>query len=721
MPTIKDIAKEAGVSHGTASNVLNGKGNVSVKKIQLVEEAARKLGYKMNYKAKSLRSGATHSVSIIIPSIESDIYIQLYKGLDKTLTTLGYRTHLYITYDQPHNEKKIIKEIAEERVTGIVSISCLDDANAYYEEIQIPREHIIFVNREVQNAEKFISFDFQKAGTDIRSYIRTNGYTTVGIFADDHKYSCERWFVEAILQDLKEIDTKVLHVPLNQSYRKSFEFFEKELPEIIITTSLSRASLLKNAQFWGSLQKLPEIVCLGATSSTYMDSFTVYRQNYHLLGHNIANLMIQQVKHEREIDSKIMVENDGIASWEHVIQQADQKTLTILTIPSPTTDALHKLLPHFTKNTEIKVHLAIHSYEEIYQILTDPNNDSHYDIIRMDMAWLSWFGKEIFRPLLGLNDDLDRLIQSFPPHMRDNYSQIEGVPYAIPFDPSIQMLFYRTDLFEDPKIKRMYYEANKKQLSLPQDFDAYNELVRFFSKSHFSHSPTEYGTSMTLGRAEIVAVEFLTRYYAANGKLVDENGVHLNTKIAAKALQSYLDTMEAAQLLDESWWGEAVNSFARGETAMVIGFMNHVSRIAHSEIGNFIGSASVPGEKPLLGGGVIGISRNAINVQEAVALLQWVNRLEVAEQISLLGGTSANSLVCNNQAVRTLYPWLHEAHNMNEKGVRDTKFLNGGGFNTKKMEQIIGRAIKDMLKGPGDIGETIDWINSELRAFALEF
>ena len=36
MPTIKDIAREAGVSHGTVSNVINGRGNVSVEKIQLV-------------------------------------------------------------------------------------------------------------------------------------------------------------------------------------------------------------------------------------------------------------------------------------------------------------------------------------------------------------------------------------------------------------------------------------------------------------------------------------------------------------------------------------------------------------------------------------------------------------------------------------------------------------------------------------------------------------
>ena len=45
MPTILDVAREAGVSQGTASNVLNGKGNVSSEKIKSVQEAAQKLGY----------------------------------------------------------------------------------------------------------------------------------------------------------------------------------------------------------------------------------------------------------------------------------------------------------------------------------------------------------------------------------------------------------------------------------------------------------------------------------------------------------------------------------------------------------------------------------------------------------------------------------------------------------------------------------------------------
>ena len=55
MATIKDIAALAGVSHGTVSNVLNGRGNVSVEKITLVENAARQLGYTINAQARQLR------------------------------------------------------------------------------------------------------------------------------------------------------------------------------------------------------------------------------------------------------------------------------------------------------------------------------------------------------------------------------------------------------------------------------------------------------------------------------------------------------------------------------------------------------------------------------------------------------------------------------------------------------------------------------------------
>jgi len=715
MATILDIAKLAGVSHGTVSNVLNGKGNVSVKKIQLVEEAAKRLGYKINYTAKSLRSGATKSVSIILPSVESEEYSQMYEGLDKTLTELGYRTHLYTTYDLQHNEKSILKEIAEVRVTGVVTISCLDDANDYYEELDIPKENIIFVNRKLNHAAKFVSFDFTQAGKEISEFLSKKDYKAIGIFSDQIKFSNEKQFIDSITNGLNQKTLRYVHSTFNQAYSKAFEFFTGEPLDLIITSSLSKANILKNANYWGSVEDIPQILSLTPTQSAFDHKMIKYQQNYFLLGSKVAELLIKSVNDNQTMDPVIMFNNHGISKFTEVEKESRNSNLKLLTIPSPTTDAINKLLPHFEKRTGIKVELSIQSYDEIYQILSNPIEYNYFDMIRMDMAWLAWFGKDVYQPLNKLDQNLDQIIVNYPSHIKHNYSEIEGISYAIPFDPSVQMLFYRKDLFESQKVKRMYFEKYKKQLTLPDDYESYIQLLEFFSRDYDGNSPTKYGTSAILARSEIIAAEFLTRYYADKGTLINKEGkMKLDSKKAIKSLKNYLKTVSLSQKLDANWWGEAVNSFACGETAMILGFMNHVSRIAHSDIGALIGFAPVPGKKPLLGGGVVGITHHSKKRKEAISFLNWVNETEIAEQITLLGGTSANQNLGDNQMIRMLYPWLEGAIHSNVDGIRDTKTKDGRRLNTRKIEQIIGESIKEILKDEEKIEIGVEKMNKRL-------
>ena len=55
MATMRDVAKLAGVSHGTVSNVINGSPGVSLDKIERVQSAMRQLGYKQNTLARIMR------------------------------------------------------------------------------------------------------------------------------------------------------------------------------------------------------------------------------------------------------------------------------------------------------------------------------------------------------------------------------------------------------------------------------------------------------------------------------------------------------------------------------------------------------------------------------------------------------------------------------------------------------------------------------------------
>ena len=78
MATLKDIAALAGVSQGTVSNVLNGRGNVSSEKIRLVEAAAAQLGYAVNERAKLLRKGSSDILALVIPNIRFREYDDIY-------------------------------------------------------------------------------------------------------------------------------------------------------------------------------------------------------------------------------------------------------------------------------------------------------------------------------------------------------------------------------------------------------------------------------------------------------------------------------------------------------------------------------------------------------------------------------------------------------------------------------------------------------------------
>ena len=136
MPTIKDIAQLAGVSHGTVSNVLNKRGNVSIEKINLVENAARALGYKRNAQAQQLRKGRNKFVGVIIPDFNQKTYLDLFTSLDHCLRKYGYSTNLYLTQNIPHYEEIILEQVLALNPDTIVVVSSLLKNNGFFDDTE---------------------------------------------------------------------------------------------------------------------------------------------------------------------------------------------------------------------------------------------------------------------------------------------------------------------------------------------------------------------------------------------------------------------------------------------------------------------------------------------------------------------------------------------------------------------------------------------------------
>ncbi|WP_375663980.1 LacI family DNA-binding transcriptional regulator, partial [Bartonella sp. CL63NXGY] len=95
MATIKDIAKEAGVSVSTASRALNDNSRISVATRQRVHQIAQRLGYQPNYTAQNLTRGESNMVGLVFPvttdsAPANPFHIDLMRGISQALQPLHY-------------------------------------------------------------------------------------------------------------------------------------------------------------------------------------------------------------------------------------------------------------------------------------------------------------------------------------------------------------------------------------------------------------------------------------------------------------------------------------------------------------------------------------------------------------------------------------------------------------------------------------------------------
>ena len=124
MVTLRDIAKETGLSIATVSMVLNKAARrIPPATQRLVEETARKLGYFPNLQARSLRSKRTHSVGLLIFDITDPYCALILRGVENSLGDAGYMSVLADLQNNPLRLRQCAQMLMERRVEGLVAIA----------------------------------------------------------------------------------------------------------------------------------------------------------------------------------------------------------------------------------------------------------------------------------------------------------------------------------------------------------------------------------------------------------------------------------------------------------------------------------------------------------------------------------------------------------------------------------------------------------------------
>ena len=118
--TIRDIAKVAGVTHGTVSRALRGSPLVRAETAERIKSIARNMGYRPNRIAQSLRQKRTKTIGLVIPDISNPFFSTLTCGVEEKASELEYHVILVNTSRDLDKEASEIELLRERMVEGLI-------------------------------------------------------------------------------------------------------------------------------------------------------------------------------------------------------------------------------------------------------------------------------------------------------------------------------------------------------------------------------------------------------------------------------------------------------------------------------------------------------------------------------------------------------------------------------------------------------------------------
>lgn len=145
--TIKDIAKEAGVSHSTVSRALRGSSLISEETTKHIREAALKLGYLPSAAARSLKTNRSQALGVIVSNIDDPYFSEILQGIEEVAQGNNYSLFMAASQRDPEREGAIIQSMRQHRVDGVIicSTTFSDEQSRHFSKFDIP---IVVVNNQ---------------------------------------------------------------------------------------------------------------------------------------------------------------------------------------------------------------------------------------------------------------------------------------------------------------------------------------------------------------------------------------------------------------------------------------------------------------------------------------------------------------------------------------------------------------------------------------------
>lgn len=182
--SLKDIAEKAGVSTALVSYVLNGKKNrVGKEMAKKIEKIAEDLAYEPHHVAKSLRSGKTHTIGLIIADISNPFFANIARVVEDEAKHHGYSVIIGSSDENAAKSWDLLHVLLNRQVDGFIIVSSEGSQNniLLLKEKGIP---FVLLDRHFPEIQTdFVTTNNYKASYDATVHLLENGYEEIGLIA----------------------------------------------------------------------------------------------------------------------------------------------------------------------------------------------------------------------------------------------------------------------------------------------------------------------------------------------------------------------------------------------------------------------------------------------------------------------------------------------------------------------------------------------------------
>jgi DNA-binding LacI/PurR family transcriptional regulator len=201
--TMRDVARLAGVSTATVSGVINCAATVSPERRSRVEMAMLALDYQPDAIARSLKTGKSNTIGIIVPDITNAFYPEVIRGAEEAALESGYSVLLCDSSENSQIEERHLSVLVSRRVDGILLVTSIN--SRAHEKIARQSVPIVFVDHlpPVTTAHT-VCTDNVQAGQLAAEHLIHLGHRRIGMIAGSLTLSSHRDRLEGFRKAMQE-------------------------------------------------------------------------------------------------------------------------------------------------------------------------------------------------------------------------------------------------------------------------------------------------------------------------------------------------------------------------------------------------------------------------------------------------------------------------------------------------------------------------------------